>query len=113
MTTIRQLAALGLGLLALAGVAAPADAASFDCRPYHRARSCPETIVCSTPELSRMDDRVARLYNVRLRALSFRQAARLTDEQRDWLDSRNACGCNASCILRHYETRIEDLRHYE
>lgn len=87
------LAALTLSLLATA-----AQAQSFNCG---RSRSATEVIICQDGELSRLDNRLNRIYS--RRDVSVR-------EQRRWLASRNSCGVNRGCIRRHYVRRIEELR---
>jgi uncharacterized protein len=75
-----------------------AYAQAFNCG---RSRSATEVIICQDGELSRLDNRLNRIYsraNVSVR------------EQRRWLASRNSCGVNRGCIRRHYVRRIEELR---
>jgi uncharacterized protein YecT (DUF1311 family) len=84
-----------------------AVAASFDCKPYLASRTCPETVICATPELSASDERVAASYQNLLRKKSGAATEQLKSDQRTWLGSRNACGCDATCIAREYQRRSE------
>jgi uncharacterized protein len=84
----------------------PGNAQSFNCRYAHRAD---ERVICRRPNLSRLDERLARRYN-RVHERSGRGMRRLLErEQASWLRPRHACGHNAGCIRRHYRTRIAEL----
>ena len=78
-------------------------AASFNCG---RATSCTEHVICQTPQLSRLDSRMTRLYDELQDMASRRGARRLLNSQRAWLDNRDSCGCNANCLVGMYESRI-------
>jgi uncharacterized protein len=80
-----------------------ARAASFSCA---EASGCIETVICETPQLSSLDSRMASLYEELQDAATRRGARRLLDSQRDWLDRRDSCGCNANCLVSKYESRI-------
>jgi uncharacterized protein YecT (DUF1311 family) len=101
-----RVAAFGIAMFAALPVA---FAASFDCAPYMRKRACPETVICATPELSAFDQRMAAKYQSLLSQRSGVSAERLKSDQRTWLGSRNACGCDASCIAREYKRRADDM----
>ncbi len=90
-------------LFFLLGVTASHARATFSCA---EARNCTEKVICSTPQLGELDRKMSRLY-YRLRDESRRrEARRLLESQRDWLDDRNSCGCNANCLLERYTERI-------
>ena len=80
-----------------------ADAASFDCS---RVSSLPETTICDDPELSRLDDSLAKAYR-RLRE-NTRDQERVKQEQRAWLTTRNRCP-DASCLREVYLARLSEL----
>jgi uncharacterized protein len=85
------------------GVTASHAEATFSCS---EAKNCTEKVICSTPQLGDLDRRMSRLY-FRLRGESSRrEARRLVESQRDWLDDRNSCGCNANCLIDRYNERI-------
>ena len=67
---------------ALAAGAACAHAASFDCQS---ATTPMERAICASPELSALDERMARSYERAMHALSPEGAALLKDSQQDWL----------------------------
>jgi uncharacterized protein len=81
----------------------PAYAASFNC---NNASTCTEEVICQTPELSQMDSEMSNLY-FKLQDDSSRNGARhLLESQREWLESRDSCSCNANCLVGHYRGRI-------
>jgi uncharacterized protein len=83
--------------------------ASFDCRPYFKARACPEIVICETPALSQQDDLMARAYENMMRTSPTRAAISLRDEQRLWVQKRKSCGCDASCMADLYDRRLQEL----
>ena len=83
--------------------------ASFDCRPYAKARACPENVICATADLSQMDEQLADRYGYLIKSSRSSAAANLRDEQRRWLQQRHRCGCDASCISRLYTRRLDEL----
>jgi uncharacterized protein len=98
-------------LLILAVVALPswAEAQSFNCR---YARYADEITICDDAELSRLDERMSRLfYDVRASVWG-RERAVLDAEQADWLDSRRTCRRDPGCIEDAYRQRIRELRRF-
>lgn len=78
-------------------------AASFNC---NKAVTCTENVICETPQLSSLDSRMDRLYNELQDSATRRGAKRLINSQRNWLDNRDSCGCNANCLVSMYDSRI-------
>jgi uncharacterized protein len=96
------------GLVALFA-ATPADAASFNCKAAS-AKKCPEKNICSSADLSSLDDQVGKLYTKWRGALKTQdgiEAAR--DEQTYWLSVRDKCGCNEVCLIDAYDGRVQEL----
>lgn len=83
--------------------------ASFDCRPYFKAKACPEIVICETRALSQQDDFMVRAYEHQMKRLPAAAALALRDEQRLWLKERSNCGCDASCISDLYEKRLNEI----
>ncbi|MBK1718954.1 lysozyme inhibitor LprI family protein [Thiocystis violacea] len=98
-----------LATLALSPSAQAAHA-SFKCN----AHSSPvEKRICTDDELAQLDASLASLYHVLLKSLSDEEQSTLRDEQRDWLESRNACDKAAdirACIKAEYHARISELK---
>ncbi|MBT9287830.1 lysozyme inhibitor LprI family protein [Prosthecodimorpha staleyi] len=99
-------------LLLLAAGTVAASAAGFDCRPYYASRTCPEIVICDTPQISAQDDQMSQVYRLLMNRLPASRAVRLRDDQRAWLDQRNGCGCDANCVLNAYDRRLNELDRY-
>ena len=90
--------------------ASAANATSFDCKPYVRARACPEIVICQTPGLSAKDMDLANTYiQVKGGLADAAEGRRLKQQQLDWLGHRDACRCNAECISDEYDIRSIEL----
>jgi uncharacterized protein len=89
--------------------ASTANAASFNCKAAS-AKKCPEKNICSSADLSSLDDQVGKLYTKWRGALKTEdgiEAAR--DEQTYWLSVRDKCGCNEVCLIDAYDGRVQEL----
>jgi uncharacterized protein len=100
-------------LLALAAAAAsissPAQAQSFNCL---RASSPDEVLICQSPRLRELDERMASIY-FRVRNSLYGGARRdLEAEQAAWLRGRIGCGRDYGCIASAYRQRIRELLAY-
>jgi uncharacterized protein len=91
-------AASGALLLASAG----AGSASFDCA---RAANAAERLICADPVLSALDEELAQHYAT-LQAAG--RSARLRNDQRAWLATRNDCR-DAPCVAAQIERRLAVL----
>jgi uncharacterized protein len=88
---------------ALAGLAHPACAASFDCA---KAIAPDERTVCAERALNDQDVRLGLLYDLTTRLVGMGRRGDLVDAQRQFLIDRRACGTHAACIAALYEKRI-------
>jgi uncharacterized protein len=79
-------------------------AASFDCR---HAKTATEKAVCSDWRLTTFDEVLATRYRQALQKVE--DSVRVKADQRKWLDLRNACDPDSSCLGRAYETRLAEL----
>jgi uncharacterized protein len=94
-----------------------ANAASFDC---HKATTWLEKTVCSDPELSQLDDQLAKAYHDALASLSPEGQEETKQYQRRWLKEISPhCEARAKVRLEHstakclqgnYERRIKALQ---
>jgi len=91
-------------------------AASFDCT---KAMTPQEKAICSSPELSVADDKMAAAYKAVLAAARPEMAAKVRDGQRVWLRAIADHCINpgstpptalAECVLGYYETRTAELQ---
>jgi uncharacterized protein YecT (DUF1311 family) len=76
---------------------------NLDCARVSRPS---EKIVCSNAELSAEDARVSQLYKTALSRAAYPDA--VIDEQRTWLEERNACA-SLACLETSYRRRLSDL----
>lgn len=84
----------------------PVHAASFDCE---KASSKVEKLICNSPEISKLDDGLAKTYQETLLKVNEEKKKRLVIEQRNWLkQSRNNCSDEA-CVKQAYTSRLEAL----
>lgn len=89
----------------LMGVDRPgkSQAASFDCA---KASNIVETLICTNPHLSQMDERLAAAYSAaRSQSANVEQ---LLSEQRAWIAKRNKCR-TATYVSEAYTTRLVEL----
>ena len=102
--SLHQVLAIVVGLVLLPQAS---FAVSFNCKTNKRPA---EQAICNTPELSTLDDELARLYFQIYNTTRFPEAAAMRNTQRQWLHERNACETNIDCIRSLYNTRIEQFR---
>lgn len=99
-----------LVVLSLAAMnAGEAEAASFNCK---KAKSKVDKLICATPELSKADDELGKLYKAAMEAYSdaHGDGKDLRAAQAAWLKRyRNTCG-DAACMLAAYQRRNAELR---
>lgn len=78
-----------------------AQAASFDCA---KARTAVEKAICTSPDLSKLDDTLLVAYKTALGGLTRKAAAELKSSQRHWLDFvQRACTKDASVAKSAYD----------
>ena len=101
-----------LALLLSVGVVSVGNAASFDC---NKATTETEIAICGDPELSALDDRLSRLY-VRGRQITKNVSGsnlEIQNNQIGWLNKRNKCRSETSCLSLAYQTRLEELKEFD
>lgn len=104
---MRKILVLTIPSLLLAGSwAAPAAAASFNCR---YAALPAEVAICNSGQLHRLDERMASLYFGLKSDLPSDGVWELKQGQRRFISRRNACGYSKGCIANAYENRIDRL----
>jgi uncharacterized protein len=87
----------------------PAEAQSFNCR---YAKAADEVLICQSPRLAGLDERMSSIYFRLRNSLPGRQRASLEADQAAWLRGRQACGRDGSCIEDAYRRRIQELLSY-
>jgi uncharacterized protein len=108
---------IGIIIIALFGLfSTQAVAASFDCK---KAASWVEKTVCSNPELSKLDDEMAKAYHDALASLSPEGQKETKEYQKQWLKAISPCKArrkvkyfdnSAECLKVAYERRIRELQ---
>ncbi len=81
-----------------------AAAASFPCA---KAATAVEKTICSDASLSELDEHLGRYYSAARAALG-EAAPCLVKDQKQWLQTRNACA-DAKCLARVYLARLGEL----
>jgi len=96
---------LGWLLWVLFFLASGAHGTSFDCK---KAKTDVEKTICGDPELSKLDEQLARLYKQgieRAEGVSHRETLR--SWQNAWLKYRDTrCGAQVECLRGYYKYRI-------
>ena len=92
-----------------AGLAANADAASFNCGA---AKTPTEHAICGNPQLSSLDDQTAGMYFTLISngSLSPNQVSAVKAAQAKFLTERNACGANFNCLVDAYTSQMMYLK---
>ena len=89
------------------GMAAGAEAASFDCG---RARAADERAICASRTLNDRDVTLAVTYRLTAHLMAMGGRGDLQDGQRAWLADRHRCGANAACLNRSYDARLSAVQ---
>ncbi len=98
-------AAALLGLL----LSSPAQAQGFSCSGN---LTPDERTVCHDQTLSQLDVQLNQIYQRAISQATPRGRSQLQAAQREWLQSRRACGTNRACIGQLYRDQIAWLRQY-
>ncbi len=81
-------------------------AASFDCQ---KAKLPAEKAICQYRNLNDQDVKMVTTFNILTQLLPMGGRDALKDEQRVWLQQRNACASKVSCIATQYQQRQTQL----
>jgi uncharacterized protein YecT (DUF1311 family) len=85
--------------------AAYGEEASFDCS---KAQSKVEHMICSSPDLSNMDDAMAFSYLIASAESKSADMRQLAQQQSAWLKERDSCK-NETCVKDQYEKQVQKL----
>ncbi|WP_379543599.1 lysozyme inhibitor LprI family protein [Psychrobacter sp. R86515] len=111
---MKKLCITTIGILGTCLLSTYANSASFDC---NKAASWVEKTVCDSPELSKLDDAMAKKYKINLGAAPDYEDSkafkdRFIANQRTWLTfQRNTCK-SEECLIREYKEYIEEQTNY-
>ena len=86
-------------------LAGEALAVSYNCQ---KATGEDEKAICTSIELSKLDDDLAAAYKATMQLLSGdkRRSAMLRKDQVEWIQNRSRCGATVSCLKNEYTRRI-------
>ena len=87
-------------------IAFAADYAPLDCA---KAASVAEKTICRHYALGQAEARMATLYGIDMSLVAMGQRGDIGDAQKQWLKTREACGANAACLTKAYNSRIDQL----
>lgn len=105
MVTTR-LAAAAAALLLAPNLALASDYAPLECA---KAGAPAEKAICKSYALGQAEARVATLFGVATSLVAMGQRGDIKDAQRKWIETRDACGDDVSCMESTYEKRIGAL----
>lgn len=105
---MRKPIAVIIAALAVAALASPAGAASFDCS---KAKAPDEIAVCANPDLSALDSEMGGLWFAYSQIpFLMGMSGNRQDEAHAFLQTRSACGASVSCLTAAYNQRIATLK---
>jgi uncharacterized protein len=94
-------------MILLTPVAARAgDYAPLECSKAHGPA---EKAICSSYALGQAEARVATLFGIATSLVAMGQRGDIKDAQRKWIETRDACGADESCLAAAYDVRIRAL----
>jgi len=93
---------IALVTLALFSLVAATQAASFDCS---KAGTKVEHMICDSPELSKLDDELAKEFQKASKVASSVNQNQFKVNQRYWLNERNQCA-DVACLREKYKERL-------
>ncbi len=99
--------ALATGALLASSLAATVgEYAPLDCA---KAKSAAERTICKSYALGQAEARMATLYAIATSLVAMGQRGGIQDQQRAWLEGREACGDRIACLDAAYADRIREL----
>jgi uncharacterized protein len=82
------------------------DYAPLNCS---KASTLADRSICRNYALGQSEARMATLFAVTTSLVAMGQRGNIQDAQRAWLNKREACGDNISCLTKAYDARIDEL----
>lgn len=105
MTSLVRVSFLALALTGSAGANA-ADYAPLDCG---KATSPAQKTICGDYLLGQQEARVATLFEWSTSFVAMGQRDHIHDDQRVFIETRDACGVDTACLRKTYAKRITQL----
>ena len=86
----------------------PANAQSFSCASAERPA---EFAICNSEDLLTMDEKLGTVFSaVYVNASTTPQRQAVVKEHEQWLQQRNACGNDTTCLDLRYKERLNNLQ---
>jgi uncharacterized protein len=79
---------------------------SFNCRA---AAAPAEIAICGDAQLAALDNQLAQQFSLKAMALPVSATAAFKAAQARWLQARNACGADKTCLANSYRLRMQQL----
>ncbi|RUP07894.1 lysozyme inhibitor LprI family protein [Hyphomicrobium sp.] len=98
-----------VAIIAMAMASAAANAGEYAPLDCSKAQSSAERTICKNYSLGQSEARMATLFSIVTSLVAMGQRGNIQDDQRKWLQSRNACGDNLACLRESYAARIQQL----
>lgn len=95
--------------IAIASVSAAANASDYAPLDCGKAKSPAERAICDNYSLGQSEARMATLFAITTSLVAMGQRGNIQDDQRKWLQARDACGKNIACLQTSYARRIQEL----
>ncbi len=96
--------------LTVACASAAANAGEYAPLNCKKANSPAEHTICDSYSLGQSEARMATLFGVTTSLVAMGQRGNIQDDQRKWLQSRDACGKSIPCLTQAYDQRIRELQ---
>jgi len=99
-------AMMAIAIASMSPAAHASEYAPLDCS---KAKSPAERTICDDYNLGQSEARMATLFTIATSLVAMGQRGNIQDDQRQWLQSRDACGKNLACLRASYAQRIKEL----
>ena len=96
-------------IIAMTSASATANAGEYAPLDCSKAQSSAERAICDNYSLGQSEARMATLFSIATSLVAMGQRGNIHDDQRIWLQSRNACGKDLTCLRESYAVRIQQL----
>ena len=99
----------GIAVVALSTSTLAAAAAGYAPLNCSKAHSASEKAICKSYALGQDEARMATLYSIATSLVAMGRRGDIEEQQRAWLQKREACGSDIACLKSAYAKRIGEL----
>jgi uncharacterized protein len=97
-------------LSAVIGAPSLAAAANYAPLVCAKANSPAQLAICRSYSLGQAEARMATLFSVATSLVAMGQRGAISDEQLQWLQTREGCAADIACLTAAYDARIAALK---